>query len=144
MNSISSVPIRSRCCGGCWERRSHDVCFLLPELSASTCHCRTEEERHQHPAGLCRRANLHHDPITRNTSELLITKSPTNGTKTRRPALLASCDFKASAMEKPPTAPYSMPCNSTLVYKASGDFWVVIWKWLQLEQRTKPVASYFV
>jgi hypothetical protein len=105
---------------------------LFRELSASTCHC-GRKERHQNPAGLYRRQNLHNDPITTNSSELLITKSLTNRNKTRRPAPLASCDFKVSSMENPFVAPHSIPCNNISVYKAPGDLEVVIWKWLPIQ-----------
>jgi hypothetical protein len=65
---------------------------------------------HHKPAGLYQRENLHQDPIIRDLSELLITKSLTNGNNMRRPAPLANCDFKVSAMEELTVAPYSMPC----------------------------------
>jgi hypothetical protein len=121
MNTISIVPYLTLVVVGAERVGIIMYISLFRELSASTCHCGRKEERHQNPAGLCRRQNLHHDPITTNSSELLITKSLTNGNKTKRPAPLASSDFKVSAMEKPFMAPHSMPCNNISVYKALGD-----------------------
>jgi hypothetical protein len=57
--------------------------------------------------------NLHHDPITRKMSQLLITKSMTNGNNTRRPAPLAS--WRSLPWKKLSVAPYSMPRNNIVL-----------------------------